>query len=179
MAVEKALVRQLRAANPEAFRLLFEQYAPRIYQFAAGYLKQPAQTEEVVRQVFVRLWEKRWTLDDDLSLNGYLFTLTYHQVLAAFRELHSVCRTQEVLLRLTTRSGNSQEERLLYQDWENVYQQAVTRLPLRQRKIFLLSRDEGLSDRDIAELLRLPLTTVVGELSKALNKVGKHFDRNA
>jgi len=177
MAAENVLVRQLRAANPEALRQVFDRYAPRVYAFAVGYLKQPRLAEDAVRHVFVGLWDKRWTLDDDQPLDGYLFTLAYHHVLATFRQQHGRCLTHEVLHRLTTRSESPDDERHLALAWERLYQQAVGQLPLRQRRILLLSRDEGLSHQRIADLLRVPEATVADELARALKKVSRHFEQ--
>jgi len=176
MTIEQALIRQLKDANPTAFRRVYDRYGQRVYQFALGYLRSEAAAEKVVRDVFSRLWEKRHTLDGELSLSGYLFTLSYHLVLAAFREQHSRCQPQEIMQRLTTRCGSPTEEHVLYQELELSYQRAVAQLSLRQREIYLLSRHEGMSERQIADRLHLSVSSVEEELHQAVRALRTQFD---
>ncbi|WP_128545709.1 RNA polymerase sigma-70 factor [Larkinella soli] len=179
MQAEQILLRQLRNADPTAFRRVYDRYVQRVYAFALGFLKSPEAAEQVVRNVFASLWERRNTLDEDVPLNGYLFTMTYSLMLSAFREQHSQCHPQEIFQRLTTQSGTDTEEQVLYQELELLYQKAVAQLPPRRREIYLLSRHEGFTTRQIADRMHLPDATVEENLSRALDALSAYFQQHS
>ncbi|GAB3321759.1 RNA polymerase sigma-70 factor [Larkinella ripae] len=179
MQAEQVLLRQLRNADPTAFRRVYDRYVQRIYYFTVSFLKSPEAAQQVVRDVFTSLWERRSSLDEDTPLNGYLFTMTYSLVLAAFRERHSQCQPQEILQRLTTQSGTDTEEEVLYQELELLYQQAVAQLPPRRREIYLLSRHEGYTSQQIADRMNLSTRTIDEHLEKAYETLGTYFERHA
>lgn len=175
MPAEQNLLRQLRNDNPTALRRIYEKYAPRVYQFALGYLKNNEEAEQIVRDVFTQLWEKRHTLNDTLPLNGYLFTLTYNLMLSAFRQLHVPYQADGI--QLLTESGNPIRENQLYQELELVYQQAVAQLPPQQREIYQLSHLRGVPINHIANRLRLSPRVVEEQLHQAFDLLGDYFDQ--
>ena len=178
MQAEQTLLRQLRNADPTAFRRVYDRYVQRIYYFAVSILKSPEAAQQVVSDVFTSLWERRNTLDEDVPLNGYLFTMTYGLVLASFRERHSQCQPKEILQRLTTQSGTDTEEEVLYQELELLYQQAVAQLPPRRREIYLLSRHEGFTSQQIADRMNLSTRTIDDHLNQAYITLGTYFERH-
>ncbi|RAK02015.1 RNA polymerase sigma-70 factor (ECF subfamily) [Larkinella arboricola] len=161
-----------------AFRRVYDRYVQRIYYFAVSILKSPEAAQQVVHDVFTSLWERRHTLDEDIPLNGYLFTMTYRLVLVSFRERHSQCQPKEILQRLTTQSGSNTEEEVLYQELELLYQQAVAQLPSRRREIYLLSRHEGYTSQQIADRMSLSTQTVDDHLNQAYNTLGSYFEQH-
>ena len=175
MPAEQNLLRQLQNADATAFRRIYEKYAPRVYQFALGYLKTSRDAEQIVRDVFVQLWEKRHTLNDTLPLNGYLFTLTYNLMLSAFRQLHLQYQFEELQLR--TESGVEIQEHQLYQELEQVYQRAVAQLSPRQREIYLLSHTGGMPTNHIANRLRLSPRAVEEQLNQAYASLSDYFEQ--
>ncbi|RRA99137.1 RNA polymerase sigma-70 factor [Larkinella rosea] len=178
MQAEQTLLRQLRNADPTAFRRVYDRYVQRIYYFTVSFLKSPETAQQIVSDVFTTLWERRSTLDEDIPLNGYLFTMTYGLVLAAFRERHSQCQPQEILQRLTTQSGTDTEEQVLYQELELLYQQAVSQLPPRRREIYLLSRHEGYTSQQIADRMNLSTRTIEDHLDQSYDTLGTYFQRH-
>ncbi|GAB3267064.1 RNA polymerase sigma-70 factor [Larkinella harenae] len=178
MQAEKTLLRQLRNADPTAFRRVYDRYVQRIYYFTVSFLKSPAAAQQIVHDVFTSLWERRSTLDENTPLNGYLFTMTYGLLLASFREQHSHCQPQEILQRLTTQSGTDTEEEVLYQELELLYQQAVAQLPPRRREVYLLSRHEGYTSQQIADRMNLSVQTIEDHLAHAYETLGTYFQQH-
>ncbi|MFC5410447.1 RNA polymerase sigma-70 factor [Larkinella bovis] len=178
MPAEKTLLRQLRNADPTAFRRVYDRYVQRVYHFSLSFLKSPETAQQMVRDVFTYLWERRSTLDEDTPLNVYLFTMTYRLMLTTFRERHSLCQPQEILQRLTTQSGTDTEEEVLYQELELIYQQAVAQLPPRRREIYLLSRHEGYTSQQIADRMNLSIQTIDDHLDRAYDTLGAYFQQH-
>ena len=82
---DSLLVDQLIKGDVFAFDKLFGRYANKIYGFSMRYLKSDAQCEELVQEVFVKVWEKRKSLKRDLSFKLYLFTIAYNDIIKFFR----------------------------------------------------------------------------------------------
>src|SRR5690606_18510329 len=83
---DSILVEKLRKGDIEAFDVVFEKYGKRLFGFAMKYLKSKEETEELVQDVFLKIWENRKTLKKDSSLKSYLFTITYHDICKSFRK---------------------------------------------------------------------------------------------
>ncbi|WP_234736052.1 sigma-70 family RNA polymerase sigma factor [Tellurirhabdus bombi] len=175
MTLEQTLLRQLHGENKAALQAIYERFAAQVYQFAFGYLKNAKVTEQVVRDVFSNLWEKRQTLSDTISLNGYLFTLTCHFVLVQFREQASEYPLQDVLQNLTTQTVPVNSEQVLYLELEEFYQQAIARLSKSHRQLYELSRHKGYSNQQIAEELSMSPHCVEESLKQAVAKISGHF----
>ena len=79
------LVERLCVGDVEAFDLIFEKYSRHLFGFALSYLKSKEETEELVQDVFLKIWENRKKLKKESSLKSYLFTITYHNICQIFR----------------------------------------------------------------------------------------------
>ena len=82
---DAALVKSLSRGNILAFNTLFKGYSSRLYHFAFGYLKSDVESEEVVQEVFTKVWGKRYTLKEELSFRSYLFTIAFNIIKKHFR----------------------------------------------------------------------------------------------
>ena len=82
---ESDYLRRLKQDDERAFDALFRHYSALVYRFAFGYLKSRPAAEEIVQECFIKIWEKRAQLRDDVPLKGYLFTTAHHAVLNDLR----------------------------------------------------------------------------------------------
>lgn len=163
---EAQLVSSLSKGNILAFNTLFREYSGRLFRFAYGYLKSEAVSEELVQEVFTRIWEKRKSLKSEYSFKSYLFTIAFNIIKKHFRKEAIIAeyfstRVSEDFDVETTKKINYDS---LYQYVSGI----VDQLPQRRREIFIKSRFEGLSIKEISEELRLSHKTVENHLSDAL-----------
>jgi len=163
---ESKLVRSLSKGNILAFNTLFKEYGSRIYRFAYGYLKSEAEAEEMVQEVFMIIWEKRAELKEELSFKSFLFTITFNMIRKHFRTkahlsayLHSGLKEEADM----QTSGD-----INYNSLSRYITELVNRLPEKRRLIFIKSRFEGLSIREIADELKISHKTVENQLTDAL-----------
>ena len=82
---ESQLVKSLSKGEIFAFNALYHEYSNRLYRFALGYLKSEEEAEELVQEVFFKIWEKRKELKEDLSFKSFLFTLAFNLIRKHFR----------------------------------------------------------------------------------------------
>lgn len=108
---DSELVVLLRKGGMEAFDLLFERYAGRLYRFSFSLLKTREDSEEVVQETFFRIWEKRAGISDDKSFQSYLFTIAYHVIVDQARKRLKERKFEEFLVREATKNYTESQDR--------------------------------------------------------------------
>lgn len=174
---DQELVEMIQTGNLEAFDFLFKKYSDRLFGFALKYLKSKEEAEELVQDVFLKIWENRKKLDKESSLKSYLFTISYHQICRFYRKKNY----QERLLnetRLTSGSSFSMDDSIDYHSVLEQVDRLIEKLPPRQKSIFVKSRKEGKTTREIAEELKIAPGTVDNQISEALKFIRKNLGDN-
>lgn len=168
-----ACLQRLRASEAHAFDELFDLYAPGLGRFAHGYLKSPADAEEVVQDCFLKVWERRHKFDEGIVFKTYLYTCAYHAILKQLRRQRSWVYEdlhQEVIV-----TEDSPSKQLEYAELEELYQVACAQLPTRRRQVFALSRQRGLSYTGIAQELNISVKSVETQMTLALKFLRSYF----
>jgi len=165
---DHSLVQLLQKGNVVAFDSLFEVYSSKLFCFALKYLKNVSDSEELVQEVFVQVWEHRQTLKSDLSFKSYLFTVTLNQIRKYFNK-------KAISLRYLESLGHDPEltdnEKMQNDDYESILRQVyliIDQMPPRRREIFMKSKLEGKSSKEIAFELNISHGTVDNQVSEAL-----------
>lgn len=174
---EKQLVKNLSKGNFLAFNTLFKEYSGCLYYFARGYLKSEAESEELVQEVFTRVWQKRSELKEGLSFRSYLFTIAFNIIKKHFRIQTHLSQYFETRIFEDIDMQTSQKT-----TYDSLYQYVtdlVNRLPGKRREIFIKSRFEGLNVKEIAQELNLSHKTVENQLTVALKYLRKHLKRES
>ncbi len=166
MQDEPQLVKSLSNGNLLAFNTLFFEYSGRLYRFALGYLKSSVEAEEVVQEVFTKIWEKRADLNEDLSFKSYLFTITFNMIKKHFRTKTQISK----YLNSETNDDLDMQtsQKVTYDSLYQFITGLVDQLPERRKIIFIKSRFDGLSIKEIAEELGISHKTVENQLTIAL-----------
>lgn len=169
---ESDCIRQVKLGDERAFDQLFRQYSALVYRFSYSYLKSRVEAEEIVQECFLKVWEKRLLLREDVPLKGYLFTIAHHAVLNLLRHSRHRARFQTHLAALRPAVATNAAE---YSEMEALYQAALEKLPPKRRQIFILSRQQGLSYPEIAQQLDLSVKTVEAQIVQALKFLRLYF----
>ena len=174
---ESVLVRNLSQGNILAFNTLYRAYSGRLYRFAFGYLKSEAEAEELVQEVFTIIWEKREDLKQELSFKSFLFTISFNIIRKHFRT--------KAYLTEYFKTGNGVEQDMQTSQkitYDSLYQyitELVNQLPDRRKEIFIKSRFEGLSIKEISEKLKISHKTVENQLTDALRFIRTNLNRES
>ncbi|HKJ43480.1 MAG TPA: RNA polymerase sigma-70 factor [Sunxiuqinia sp.] len=174
---ENRLVKQLKASDVAAFDQLFEGYSSRLFGFAINYLKTESEAEELVQEVFVRVWENRQSLKPDQSFKAYLYTIALNQIRKHFRKRAVALNYLSQLDSSDFEMDSKTEDSLDYQSVLERIDAIVDQLPERKKQIFLKSRKEGKSSKDIAEELAISVGTVDNQISSALKIIREILTR--
>lgn len=165
-------LRRLKQDDERAFDALFRHYSALVYRFAYSYLKSRPEAEEIVQECFLKIWEKRQQLHDDVPLKGYLFTTAHHAILNQLRRHGHHLRYQA---HSATQEPALVDNGVEFSELEGVYRAALEQLPPKRREIFILSRQQGLSYPEIAAQLNLSVKTVEAQMSHALKFLRTYF----
>lgn len=174
---EPQLVKSLANGNILAFNTLFREYAGRLYRFAYGYLKNEAEAEELVQDVFTIIWEKRAGLKAELSFKSFLFTISFNIIRKHFRT--KACLAEYFRRGISDDTDIKTSQDITYDSLYEYIRRLVDQLPDRRREIFIKSRFEGMSIKEIAEELNISHKTVENQLTDALKFIRTNLNREA
>lgn len=173
------MVIKLQKGDVEAFDLVYSKYAGKLYGFAFKYLKSATETEELVQSVFLKVWENQNNLRKESSFKSYLFTIAYNEICNLFkRRAHLQKFIGNQLIEKHPTSSET-EEMINYNSILEQLYEIIAKLPERQRTIFLKSRQEGKTNKEIATELGLSSGTVDNYMSESLKFIRSNLqDKN-
>jgi len=177
---DNEFIEKLREGDAEAFDQVYTRYAGKLYAFSLKYLKSKEEAEELVQSVFLKLWENQKGLKKETSFKSYLFTIAYNEICNIFRKRRY---QQSFLANLGIErmdASGETEEQIDFMFAKEQVDQIVAQLPEKQRIIFIKSRQEGKSTKEISEEVNLSKGTVDNYISESLkfiriNLKDKHF----
>ena len=172
------VIDQIKSGNEKAFRAVYDLYFVRLERFAAAYVTDRREAQDIVQSVFLTLWDRKESLYPETNLCNYLITLTKNQCLNYLRharaQLNYLTRQEqknaELLLNYYALEKLN-ENKLFSDELEIAAKQAIDSLPGQSREVFILSRIEGMKYQEIAQKLEVSVKTVEKKMSIALEKL--------
>ena len=176
---EQELLVKLAEGDEYAFEQLYLTYSPKIYSKILQLVKQTEVAEEILQDVFVKIWEKRETLDNQKSFKSFLYTIAKNLVVDLFRR---AALDRQMLEKFII------DHTELYYPLDNlddpgseskaILQKALDTLPPQRKKIYTLIKLEGNSYHEVAELMGISTSTINDHVVKATKSLKAHFDKN-
>ncbi|MBI1301563.1 MAG: RNA polymerase sigma-70 factor [Alphaproteobacteria bacterium] len=166
-----SLVKRLRRGDEDAFGCLFRQFGPKIYGTARRMFLNHEDAEELVQEVFLKIWKKRAELKDDLSFQGYLITIMKSMIYKKAKRKAMFTVYQETAASGQGIVANEGEEKLEYEDLRKYSQMAIDQLPKCQKVVFEMRYLNHRSADEIAEHLSISKRTVESHIYKATKSV--------
>jgi RNA polymerase sigma-70 factor (ECF subfamily) len=170
---EKLLVREIKKGDHESFRQIYYKYCEKVYLFAVRYINNYREAEEIVQEVFSRIWEHRKNLDENRSFNGYILTITKNIIFNENRKKVNFDIYAQYIINYIQGNTNQTENQVIYENVKNLINNEVEKFPPKRRQIYNLSRHEGLSYIEIAKKLSISEKTVETHLRLALGRLKK------
>ncbi len=169
------LVKRLHKNDIFAFNELYRKYSPKAYNFIIKHLDTKEDTKDLLQELFITIWNKRKDINEELSFNSYLFTITLNLIRKHFRKK---VKDRNIINKWTeTAVHYSQDSAYLAEthNLELISNKIINELPAKRKKVFELSRKEGLSNDEIALKLNIKKKTVENHLNLALKYFRKKY----
>jgi len=168
---EKKLLELIAEGDEFAFAKLFAYYRNRIFSIAFKLTKSNIIAEEIVQDVFLKIWLKRANLDDIQNFSSYLFIVTRNN---AYKVLKGIARNYKVIL-LTDEdqsfATNDTTDVIMEKEYGLLLQKAIDRLPNQQKQVYYLIKDQGLKRDEVAHQLNIQPETVKFHLAQAMKNI--------
>jgi RNA polymerase sigma-70 factor (family 1) len=171
--IEKILVERLKEGDVLAFDQIYKRYNRKVYYFAFSYLKDRAESEDIVQEVFMNLWKFREQINEYYTFSRYIFKITYNSTCKRFRKQVSDRRHIEEVLKHLDIEDDSTKVDIEFNNLVEVTNQLINKLPERQKSIFIFSIEENLSTSQIAEKLNISKKSVDNYLAMAKRTLRK------
>ncbi len=178
MVDEKDTLVRLISGEHTAFKEVYDFYIHKVHRFVATYIKDKEQVKDIVQLTFIKIWEKKETIDVSKSFKSFVFTIAYHNVIDFIRRKENILIDHSGDLLLYEEllvSTESAETILNRHNLESVYTKALETLAPQKREIFIMSRHEGLSNKEIAEKKGISVKTVEYHMTGILSQLKEYF----
>lgn len=172
---DKILIGKLKNEDQEAFTVLFTRYYPDLVRFSFGITRDINISEEIVQDVFLRLWENRHSLDIHSSLKSYLLKSVQNKSIDSLRHVNVASTYAASVLEHPALLENDTENYVLYSELQAKFNQALDRIPGEYAEVFRMSRLESMNYQQIATKLDISVRTVEVRISKAMSFLRKEL----
>ena len=160
----------LKTGDHAAFTEIYDRYWKKMFVLAGQKLDDPDEAKEIVQQIFVRFWERRAEIEIQGSLSAYLSMSVKYRIINAL-DKHYVRKNYIDNLSVTSEIDNSTQEWLDFEEVKERLAALVSDLPEKCRLVFVMSREQGLSQKQIAKELDISEKTVEAHLGKAIKSL--------
>lgn len=173
---EKELLTEVSRGDEVAFSKLFNHYRNKIYGSAFKLSRSAAVADDVVQNVFLKIWLRKEKLTSIENFSAYLFVATRNEIYVALNRIARDAVIKSLVSENHTAPDgeNDNEKRLIYRDYQDVLQKAVARLPIQQKKVYQLVKIDGMKREEAAQLLRIHPETIKTHLARAVKSV-RHY----
>jgi RNA polymerase sigma-70 factor (ECF subfamily) len=176
---DEKLLAMIKTADKDAFAEIYNRYWPILYRHALKMLKNHDESEDVVQDVFVKLWKIANQLDENISIGAYLYAATRNGILNIFSR--SMVKDNYLAeIRSFMKEGYEiADHRVRENILAHLIESEIKKLPSRMREVFELKRKHNLSYKEIAEKMDISELTVKTQMNKAIStlrtKFGNHL----
>jgi RNA polymerase sigma-70 factor (ECF subfamily) len=168
---DTAIIQLLKDRDETGFEHVFKQHFKNLYRYALTILQDHDQAEDIVQNVFYKLWDKIGSLEFSGSLAAYLYRAVYNESLNHLKH-KKVRRTYQTYITHSMKDQTDGAQRkVMFSELERRLQTAINELPEQCRTIFQMSRFEELRYLDIADRLGISVKTVENQMGKALKQL--------
>jgi len=168
---DEKLMQEIKADNMFAFDILYKKYSKRLYLFGYSILKSQEETENLIQDVFLNLWEKRNDVERDASVKYYLFSIAYNSAITLIRKKTRESEFINYLKSLPEINEEPTNLKIEFNDLTNKLEEIIQELPQRQKQVYLLHRVKGLKYSEIGEQLKISTNSIETHMSRALKTI--------
>lgn len=175
---DRTIVERIANNDEEAYALLFREFYVPLCRFSLKYVQLESVSEEIVQEVFIKFWEKRGSLNIQASLKSYLYRAVKNSSINYLKSQFARQDFQSDYFEQAEVPVNNTQETIVFDELQEIVQNAISYLPGKCRTIYMLSRNTDMSYQDIAEELDISVKTVEAQMGIALKKLRKYIHQH-
>ena len=168
---EAQYISLLKNGNKAAFEVLYDHYSNLLYSKILFMTKIPDVADDLVQEIFLKTWEKRASINEELSFKAWLYKISENAVYDYYRKLAVDSRMQKHFLQTYVELYNQTEDYILNKERASLLEKALSQLPEQRKLIFKLCKIEGKSYQEVAALLNISASTVSNQLVKGTKNI--------
>lgn len=173
--ISPQMVNLIKSGDGVAFADFHNLYSDKIYRYSYNYLKCHEDAEGVVQEVFSKIWEKRSQIRENLSLSGFAFTIAHNTTLNILRKRKNRAKAVAYYIKRSESSHQHVEEDLISNELEASAKLAISALPSKRKRVYILIRHYYLTHKEIAKKLDISTKTVEVHMTHALRDIRKRL----
>ena len=171
---DSRLIELLREGDPLSFEILFQKYYVRFYNFVFNLTKSSQAAEDIIQNVFMKIWINRRNLRPDQSIHNYIYVLSKREMLNHIRDRKAYVQVERLVM-TEQPSEEVTDQNMALRELDDRIRKFIADMPEQRRKVFLLSRYKGLTNKEIANMMGLSVRTVDRHINLALTSLKKEF----
>ena len=171
---DSRLIALLREGDPLSFEILFQKYYVRFYNFVFNLTKNSQAAEDIIQNVFMKIWINRANLRPDQSIHNYIYVLSKREMLNHIRDRKAYVQVERLVM-AEQPSEEVTDQSMALKELDGRIRRFIADMPEQRHKVFLLSRYRGLTNKEIAEMMGLSVRTVDRHINLALTSLKKEF----
>lgn len=175
MEADNDILYRLTKGDSDAFEAIFWKYNDRVYSFILSTLFDKTLAQDLTQNVFLSVWEHRATIDISKNFSSYIYTIAQNMVYRQTEKKLLASRYAEYVQKFQSVDEMSTEEAIDYQFLEKLITELIDQLPPSRREIFLLSRRNGMSNKEIAQKLSISEKTVENQITHSIHFLKKRL----
>lgn len=175
---EVKLLEEMKQNDIAAFNQLYNRYAPVLYQRLLRLLKDPESVEEILQEVFLKIWNKREEIIPEKGFKTFIYRIADNMAIDLFRK---ISRDKALQLELWAASISfylHTEEHVFDKEKVRIIQEAIQSLPPKRRDILMQCKFEEKSYKEVAEMMGISVSTVSNQLVTAMKDMKEYIVRN-
>ena len=167
----KVLLRSLKKGDKNAFEAVYTYYNKRIFNFIFSITKSEYATEEILQNVFITIWNNKSKIDLSKSFNSFVYTIARNLTNNFLNEV--ACRNslkKEFWKRIKDLKKYAEND-VIFEEYSDIVENIISSLPKQKKAIYILSKQQGKSNSEIADLLGITEKTVKNHLWKTMQSI--------
>ena len=173
---EKEILSELRDGSEYALEQIYRLYSPRLFGRLLKLVKIEAQAEEILQDVFLKIWENRSLIDPEKSFRSFIFKIAENKVYDFFRKVKRGKNLESQLIALATTNHTIIQSAMLCEERLAILQRAIAGLPPQRQQVFRLCKLEGKSYKVVGEMLGISVSTISDHIVKGTKSIRDYFD---
>jgi RNA polymerase sigma-70 factor (family 1) len=169
------LLNRLASGDENAFRKVFEQFSPKVYLFALKLTRSRIMAEEIVQEVFLKIWDNRPELIAIEHFPSYIYVVTRNRCFNALKRMATEERIKNSIIKTHKHTHTETEEAIIYRDYQHLLREIVDQLPPQQKMAYSLCHGEGLKYEEAAQRMKISRFTVKTHMQQALRTIKTQF----